>query len=192
MKTVAALYVEADGPYSSLDGVEVWDEARDARTYAGPHPVVAHPPCNSWSSLANINWKRWGTPRREDGGKFTAAHKAVRLYGGVVEHPAFSMAWKAHGLMRPRTCGGWTVADWDGGWTCHVEQGHYGHDARKGTWLYAVGVDLPSLRWGLSGKGTLGGPDKKVAVSIPVRDERRINTPLPFRDLLLLMARSVR
>ena len=45
IRTVAALYVEPDGPYSNLDGVEVWDEARDARTYAGPHPVVAHPPC---------------------------------------------------------------------------------------------------------------------------------------------------
>ena len=40
--TVAALYVEPDGPYAGLDGVEVWDEARDARTYAGPQPVVAH------------------------------------------------------------------------------------------------------------------------------------------------------
>ena len=189
--TVAALYVEPDGPYTGLDGVEVWDEARDARTYAGPHPVVAHPPCNRWSSLANINWKRWGTTRREDGGMFVAALKAVRLYGGVLEHPAFSMAWKSHGLMWPSTSGGWTTADCDGGWTCHVEQGHYGHEACKGTWLYSVGCDLPSMKWGRSGKGT-GGPDRKVVRSISSRDKRRIHTPDDFRDLLLSMARSVR
>lgn len=45
---IAALYVLPDGPYAGLEGVEVWDEARDARTYAGPWPVVAHPPCQRW------------------------------------------------------------------------------------------------------------------------------------------------
>lgn len=44
MRTVAALYVEADGPYSRVEGVDLWPESRDARKYAGPHPVVAHPP----------------------------------------------------------------------------------------------------------------------------------------------------
>jgi hypothetical protein len=46
--TIAALYVDPNGAYVNLPGVEVWDEARDARTYAGPWPVVAHPPCNKW------------------------------------------------------------------------------------------------------------------------------------------------
>lgn len=34
----AALYVQRGGAYFGLDGVDPWDEARDARTYAGPHP----------------------------------------------------------------------------------------------------------------------------------------------------------
>lgn len=42
---IAALYVLADGPYAELDDVEVWDISRDARLYAGPYPVITHPPC---------------------------------------------------------------------------------------------------------------------------------------------------
>jgi hypothetical protein len=45
---IAALFVAPDGVYAGLPGVEVWDEARDARRYAGPWPVVAHPPCQRW------------------------------------------------------------------------------------------------------------------------------------------------
>lgn len=45
---VAALYVERDGAYYGLEHVDPWDVERDARTYAGPWPVVAHPPCNTW------------------------------------------------------------------------------------------------------------------------------------------------
>ena len=36
---IAALYVMADGIYSGRPDVECWDEARDARNYAGPWPV---------------------------------------------------------------------------------------------------------------------------------------------------------
>ena len=178
---IAALYVEPDGPYANLEGVEVWDEARDARTYAGPHPVVAHPPCARWS-VASIPH---GTRNGEDGGAFSAALAAVRNYGGVLEHPAYSMAWQWFGLLPPPLGGGWVNADWLGGWTCHVEQGFYGHEFGKRTWLYAVGIGLPSLKWGVCkrpGVCSVTSSNAKV---------RRI-TPEPFRDLLLSMARSVR
>ena len=33
LPTVAALYVDGAGVYAGLEGVEVWDEARDARLY---------------------------------------------------------------------------------------------------------------------------------------------------------------
>ena len=53
--TVAALYVETNGSYFGLPGVDPWDEPRDARLYAGPHPVVAHPPCQRWGQMAIVN-----------------------------------------------------------------------------------------------------------------------------------------
>ena len=48
---IAALYVAKGGCYSGLPGVDAWDEERDARRYAGPWPVVAHPPCQRWGKM---------------------------------------------------------------------------------------------------------------------------------------------
>lgn len=198
---IAALYIEAGGAYCDLAGVDPWDVTRDARTYAGPHPVVAHPPCERWGRF----WH--GSPRKphqfakgDDGGCFAAALASVRQCGGVLEHPADSLAWAAHGLSAPPRAGGWHGADFLGGWTCYVEQGFYGHAARKPTWLYANGVDLPSLRWGRGEQrldpvvlerhgyayarrqgvvSLIGGKDKKA---------KRNATPAEFRDLLLSIA----
>lgn len=151
MTTVAALYVQRDGCYYGLDGIDPWDEGRDARRYAGPYPVVAHPPCERWGRY----WSggpsaRTRRAKGDDGGCFAAALAAVRRWGGVLEHPRGSMAWNRFGLPLPASGGGWTPADLHGGASCCVEQGHYGHAARKPTWLYAVGVDFPALRWGSS------------------------------------------
>ena len=187
MVSVAALYVEPAGPYAGLDGVDCWHESRDARTYAGPHPVVAHPPCARWSRLAVLHG-RVG----EDEGCFATALSAVRNYGGVLEHPEQSRAWRWYGLIQPPSSGGWVWADWDGGWTCRVDQRHYGHRARKPTWLYAVGCELPSIKWGDGPMGEVqigSGYARSGLPTMPQR-ERRV-TPEPFRDLLLSMARSV-
>lgn len=203
--TIAALYVEKGGAYYGLPGVDPWDEARDARLYAGPHPVVAHPPCERWGDMwmgSPLVIARTGERKTlgDDGGCFEAALNAVRTYGGVLEHPEDSRAWDYFGLFKPFRAGGWSVADWDGGWTCRVEQYAYGHVVRKPTWLYAVGVDLPSLHWGKDPRSipSLVQPSKaRIAagrtpsVSLHgVRPKMRRHTPEPFRDLLISIARS--
>jgi len=142
--TIAALYVETGGVYFGLEGVDPWDEARDARLYDGPWPVVAHPPCARWSRLAGFTQFRCGLKRGEDGGCFKAALEAVHRFGGVLEHPAYSDAWKVFGLPRPLVREGWTLG-LDGGASCYVEQGRYGLPVKKATWLYAYGVELPDL-----------------------------------------------
>lgn len=143
---IAALYVAKGGCYFGLNGVDPWDEARDARLYAGPHPVVAHPPCARWCQLAHVVQARYGYKVGEDGGAFAAALAAVRRWGGVLEHPAESIAWRAFSLARPRR-GAWSAPDVHGGRVCEVSQRAYGHRARKRTWLYYVGSEPPALDW---------------------------------------------
>lgn len=188
---IAALYVEPDGAYYGLDDVDPWDEDRDARTYPGPWPVVAHPPCNTWCQLAPVNQARWGKMIGDDGGTFAAALDAVRRWGGVLEHPAYSYAWPRYDLPRP-VRGMWTQALGDPGMTTEVSQVAYGHDARKRTWLYAVGVDPLALDWrDLPGRAVVGaGINTGECVGRP-RLERDVTTPTAFRDVLLALARSV-
>lgn len=163
---IAALYVETGGTYFGIEDVDPWDEKRDARLYAGPWPVVAHPPCARWSRLAGFTEARFGLKRGDDGGCFEAALHAVRQCGGVIEHPAPTAAFARYGLPKPITREGWT-AGMCGGWSCYVEQGRYGLPVKKATWLYAFGVQLPDLRWGFSpdssgdpeNQGDFGGMD---------------------------------
>ena len=190
-RRVAALYVEHDGTYAGLADVETWDEARDARTYPGPWPVVAHPPCNTWCQLASVNQARWGRMIGDDDGTFAAALAAVRRWGGVLEHPAQSLAWGRYGLPAPMR-GGWVQSFTDPGVTTEVCQAAYGHEARKRTWLYAVGVDPVTLDWrDVPGRAVIGGGIHTGNSAGRPRLEHAIGTPPAFRDLLLALARSV-
>lgn len=198
--TVAALFVETDGAYYGLENVEPWDEARDARTYAGPHAVVAHPPCSRWCALAGLVEHRWGHKRGEDGGCFASALASVRNYGGVLEHPAYSHAWPAFDLPTPNRIGGWQRG-MCGGWSVHVEQSRYGHAAKKATWLYVFGTDeLPRLRDGYRrhqhSEALVSWCANRIDPAIGAR--RRVgrknasrSTP-EFRDTLIAIARTCR
>ena len=192
--TVAALYVETGGVYFGLDDVDPWDEERDARLYDGPWPVVAHPPCARWSRTAALTERWFGYKRGDDGGCFEAALYAVRTFGGILEHPAYSAAWAKFGLTRP-SYHGWTGSLLDEGWTCYVEQGRYGLPTKKPTWLYAVGVELPELAWGFTppdpnGEIDPNGRGGMHAFRKAVSETASSRTPEAFRDTLLAMARS--
>jgi hypothetical protein len=201
---VAALYVETGGCYFDLPGVDPWDKARDARTYAGPHPVVAHPPCQLWGAMANVNFARWGGEHNRpgnDGGCFTAALAAVRRWGGVLEHPAKSRAWDAHSLPRPigpgwhSTCFEALYGSHYPGWVCEVWQSAYGHRANKATWLFYCGARPPELDWSRPvGSHQIGFHDQRGKDrNKPTLGRKEANaTPLAFRDALLAIAASCR
>ena len=198
---IAALYIQDRGAYSGLADVDPWPESRDARTYPGPWPVVAHPPCQRWGRF----WSggpsaKTRTLKGDDDGCFKAALAAARLWGGVIEHPEASHAWHAFALRTPPRAGGWITADPFGGWTCCVEQGHYGHAARKATWLYLIGHKPPPLQWGPSqatlrlDAGFHTAAERKAATRQGavgrLSKRQRSATPAPFRDLLIALAHA--
>jgi hypothetical protein len=192
MSPVAALYVETDGCYFGQAGVEPWDISRDARTYAGPWPVVAHPPCQRWGRFWHGSTRK---PHQfklgDDGGCFDAAFKALKRYGGVLEHPAHSKAFDAFKIMKPKQGAGWQFDREHGVWVCYVEQGHYGHSSRKPTWLKGE-QRLPEWmveRYGYAKARRIG-----VVAMVGGKDKTKIRnaTPLPFRDVLVGIARSAK
>ena len=133
-RTIAALYVDVQRrPYADLADVEPWGEAKDATPYAGPSPVVAHPPCGHWG--------RYHHRCHDDGATGPVAVAQVRQFGGVLEHPRDSKLWRHCDMPKPGE-----LPDQWGGYTIEVMQCDWGHIAEKRTWLYIVGTtDLPAM-----------------------------------------------
>lgn len=193
---IAALFVDHDGIYAGRPDIDPWDVTRDARIYAGPWPVVAHPPCERWGRWW---WADGSEQPGNDAGCFAAALVAVETYGGVIEHPAYSHAWGAFGLPIPSPTGGWAKNLWRPGWSCQVAQRVYGHRARKQTWLYYVGPAPAPLQWGdgpppeayLCAPGRTKTSPGRTDVTIMGSVEARA-TPPPFAERLIELARLAR
>lgn len=135
--TVAVLFARQDSYYKTLPNVDVYDIDRDARTWPGGCPVVAHPPCRAWGNLSHL-----AKPRHDEKSLAIFAVNQLRKYGGVLEHPAKSKLWAHQGLPKP----GHT--DNFGGITFPIYQGWFGHPCDKSTWLYVVGarpIDFPEM-----------------------------------------------
>lgn len=191
MRTVAALYVDPRGPYPSMPGVECWDESRDARTYAGPHPVVAHPPCGPWGMMQHLS-------KNQDPTCGPAGVESVRRWGGVLEHPAHSKLWLACGLPKPGE-----LPDAWGGVAFLVNQVDWGHVARKPTWIYVVGMRpdrYPRMPRREPTHWVGGTRDQRKATQRGVIPEgvkacsaqQRRRTPAAFAEFLVDLARQVR
>lgn len=181
---VAALYVDPAGIYGSMADVDPWGVERDARCYAGPHPVLAHPPCQRWGRLGTprprgVHRKVTGAPQGADGGCFRAALAAVRRWGGVIEHPAGSTAWDAFGLLKPSGMG-WQQG-LNGEWCAEVWQSAYGHRAPKPTWLYYVGRRPPIAV-------STERPDAPGRIETMSKKQREARPPL-FAALMVALAR---
>jgi hypothetical protein len=198
---IAALFVDVRGIYASDNTrFNAWDIERDARLYDGDDVVIAHPPCNRWCRLADLVQARWGYKVGDDGGCFASALASVRRCTGVLEHPAYSKAWAAFGLPVPHRTGGW-IRGLCGGWSCHVEQGRYGHVAKKATWLYAYGPEgwtPPAMRWGYTPDSKATHPvswcgNKTKGTKRPRVGKRAASaTPPEFLEALVAIALSAR
>lgn len=193
MSQVAVLFARRDSVYKALPGCDVFDADRDARTYSGNLPVVAHPPCRSWGSL-----RAFVTPAPGERDLALFAVDQVRRLGGVLEHPAWSTLWPTAGLPD------FGMRDRFGGWTLPILQSAWGHRADKATWLYIVGIEpaqLPVIPYRLGQASHViaqcrtrrdgsrirkGDPEWKPEVS---RIERE-HTPIDLARWLVELARS--
>lgn len=140
--TVTALYVDRLGSYFKMADVDAWDVERDATKYAGPYPIVAHPPCGPWGALKHLY-------QGSEHGCAPRAVEQVRAFGGVLEHPAQSKLWAHCVLPLPGE-----LPDAFGGYSLKICQVDWGHVARKRTWLYFVGVPRSELTFPAAGTPT--------------------------------------
>lgn len=136
-RRVAVLYAMENSVYNDFESCDVYDARRNALTFPGGAPIVAHPPCRLWGRLAAQS----KAPHSE---RWLAIHAVLMVwqYGGVVEHPANSKLWREMRLAPPGS------VDVHGGFTFPIDQSCFGHRAQKPTWLYIVGLapcELPAI-----------------------------------------------
>jgi hypothetical protein len=183
---VVALFVDPRGPYPKLVA-EWYDETRDALTYDGELPVVAHPPCGPWGRLRHMS-------KHDDPALAVAAVAIVRAVGGVLEHPADSLLFERCGMPKPGE-----LPDTFGGRTLRINQSDWGHPARKPTWLYIVGrTTLPPFpapreptHWIGGGRGRVGKKHKTTPIPPGIKvasQQMRRRTPLALAVWLIEVA----
>ena len=133
-RPVAILCAAPRSIYKQISGVEVYDRARDMRTFAGGMPVVAHPPCRVWSLFTRHQAKP--EPGEAELGLLCADW--LKREGGVLEQPAHSLLFEAGDLPGPGQRHGYlrTIAVWQCWW---------GYPMQKATWLCFSHLDLHSL-----------------------------------------------
>ena len=123
-RKVAALFVRRDSIYKTMPGVDCYDIDRDARTFPGGMPIVAHPPCRTWGKYSH----RAKAPEGEHELALWAVEQVCK-WGGVLEHPIGS-ALKSH-LPYIREYGKWSQL-------YYLNQGWFQHLALKPTMIYIV------------------------------------------------------
>jgi hypothetical protein len=153
VRTMGNAEADIGGCYFGLPDVDPWDEQRDARRYDGPWPVVAHTPCQRWGKL-------WAGQPLSSSAPASARSRATTAAASpqpgrrpqVGRHHRASVGQPCLAALRAEQAAAFRWLDSRrlyGGWTCCVEQGRYGHYARKPTLLLAYGCELPELDWGI-------------------------------------------
>lgn len=184
--TVSILFARHDSIYKSLPACDVYDRERDAKTFSGGNPVIAHPPCRAWGRLAHF-----ADPEPGEKELATWAVEQVRKNGGVLEHPELSRLWEAVPLPKPGA-----RPDNYGGYTIAVDQRWWGHRANKMTWLYIVGTqrsDIPPhlIRYD-PGTHCIKAHNQTTSRNAGKRrlpTSEREHTPVAFAEWLLQIAR---
>lgn len=135
---IPVLFVHQRSNYKKIPFFDCYDEKRNALSYKGSNPVIAHPPCRLWSKLRSFS----KAPASEKSLAIWSI-ELVRLVGGIVEHPYDSQLWKEI------ECPGVGEFDKFGGTSFVFDQFDFGYYTRKRTRIYIVGLnslkELPRL-----------------------------------------------
>ena len=87
-----------DSGYKERAQWDAYDAKRNALSYSGSLPVVAHPPCRAWGVMAHMSFRNadWSIDdksiKARENEKKLAVYSVdvVRKNGGVLEHPSGS------------------------------------------------------------------------------------------------------
>lgn len=183
---IAILFARKDSIYKSLSDCDVYDAERNALTWPGGTPVIAHPPCRLWGRLRKLS-KASDTERE----LAIWAVSQVRQWGGVLEHPAGSTLWEAANLPKPGE------RDEFKGFTIWISQWWFGHKADKPTWLYFCGIepaDLPKIPYRLGNPAYVVNTSKRAGSKghrPEILKSEREYTPVMLAEWLLDIARKI-
>ena len=174
---VSVLCAARNSMYHTIPAVVVYDKRRDARIFPGGTPIVAHPPCRSWSAFTKHLAKP--EPGEKELGLWCCDQ--LRAWGGILEQPAHSGLFAAAGLPMPGQ------GERDGVWSLEVWQAWWGYESKKSTWLAFVGVSPNDVITPMTLHAR--GRDKRTQ-QLMSRNQRSA-TPLLFATWLIDLARRV-
>ena len=114
---VSILCADSRSSYYKLPGLDIYDQKRDAYSFAGRNMVIAHPPCQQWSRLRKFS-------NYDLRSKLLAywCWDIVNQNGGIFEHPAGSYFFKHVNADRKKIIS--------------VDQCWFGFSGKKTTYLY--------------------------------------------------------
>ncbi len=179
---VAVLFARKDSIYKAMPECDVYDIERNALTFPGGTPIVAHPPCRSWGRL-----KAFSKGDHKEKQLAIWAVRQIRKHGGVLEHPETSSLWKVLGLPLGSQRDKW------GGFTLSVDQSWFGHRARKRIWLYIVGIEpsqIPAYSMNFKPVEFWVSSSQRAFQRPTISKAEREATPPDFARWLVALAKS--
>lgn len=176
-KKVSVLCCSKTSYYKTLPGVDAFDINRNASTFKGNNPIVAHPPCRSWS--AKMSHFAKPLPGERDLAHFCISK--LKTNGGVLEHPAYSKLFSVGSIPKP---GEGRKGDLI---SIEVWQSWFGYVIPKKTWLCFSKIDLNKiiLPFSLISQGGHGSRFDNMS------QKQRSHSLPGFADFLVNSARAV-
>ena len=175
MRNVAVLCAQPGSVYFNIPGCKVYTHRENAWTFRGGMPVIAHPPCRTWSRYCAHQAKP-AIYERELG---LFAAEQVKKCGGILEQPAGSGLFEAAGIPEPPAhlyLERWIVIS--------IWQAWWNYPMRKATWLFIVGVPLNKIQ--IPFRLHAAGRDKRTWQLMP--KAQRSATTLEFGKWLVDLA----